>query len=54
MKDWKADVQLHAFVTLALDGSELSASRPAALPRPLPPSWGERATGTRYTGGILR
>jgi hypothetical protein len=42
---WGVEVQLQAFFNLALDGGELSASRPGRFtPR-------ERAPGTHWIGG---
>jgi hypothetical protein len=42
---WGVEVQLHAFLTLALNGGEWSASRPGRFtPR-------ERAPGTHWIGG---
>jgi hypothetical protein len=42
---WGVEVYLHAFLITALDGGELSASRPVSLnPR-------ERAPGTHRIGG---
>jgi hypothetical protein len=42
---WRMEVQRHAFLTLALEGGEWSASRPCRF------APGERAHGTHWTGG---
>jgi hypothetical protein len=39
------EVQLHAFLTLALDGGEWSASRPSSF------TSSEKAAGINWTGG---
>jgi hypothetical protein len=44
---WGAEVSLHAFLTLALDGGEWSASRPGRFTRR------ERAPGTHWIGGLV-
>jgi hypothetical protein len=42
---WGVEVQLHAFLTSALDGGEWSASRPGLF------TSRERTPGTRWIGG---
>jgi hypothetical protein len=42
---WRVEVQLHAFLTAALDGGEWSASRPGRFTRM------ETAPGTHWIGG---
>jgi len=42
---WGIEVQLHAFLTSALDGGEWSASRPSRLPPR------ERAPASHWIGG---